>query len=205
MANLVADLQASVAGFFPAMLGIRFLTAAPDRVTAELMVRDEFCTVPGIMHGGAVMAFADTLGGAATSLNLPPEHGTTTIESKTNFFAPGVPGKKVLGECAALHRGKRTLVWQTKVTNEEGRLLALVTQTQMVLEPRRSPQQVMAGLFEGLDAGGQEALLARLERGGAQVYRQLAETERDDGRRAALLAAAGREEENAALLEKQPT
>jgi uncharacterized protein (TIGR00369 family) len=201
MDDLAAGLQARSEGLFPALLGIRFLTAAPERVTAELAVRDEMCTVPGIMHGGAVMAFADTMGGAATSLNLPPDHGTTTIESKTNFFAPGVPGTKVMAECVALHRGKRTMVWQTRVTNEEGRLLALVTQTQMVLEPRRSPQEVMASLFDGLDAAGQRALLARLERGGAEIYRRLAETEPDTAARDALLAAARREEENAALLE----
>ena len=82
------------------------------------------------------MAFADTLGACGTVLNLPEGSGTTTIESKTNFLAPAAVGTKVIGECTALHRGKRTMVWQTRITAEGGRLIAIVTQTQMVLEPR---------------------------------------------------------------------
>ena len=122
--------------FFPGLLGMKLLVAEPDRVVAEIAVREDLCTVPGVMHGGAVMAFADTLGGTATALNLEPGYGTTTLESKTNFFAPGVAGTTVTGECTPLHRGRRTMVWQTRVTGADGRLLALVTQTQMVLEPR---------------------------------------------------------------------
>ncbi len=121
---------------FAGVLGIRFVEAAPELVVAEVEVRDDLCTVPGIMHGGAIMAFADTLGAMATGLNLPPGAGTTTIESKTNFFAAGRAGETVRGECTPLHRGKRTMVWQTRVTGQDGRLLAMVTQTQMVLEPR---------------------------------------------------------------------
>jgi uncharacterized protein (TIGR00369 family) len=83
------------------------------------------------------MAFADTLGACATTLNLPEGADTTTLESKTNFLAPAPVGTKVIGECLALHRGKRTMVWQTRVTSEGGRLIAMVTQTQMVLEPPR--------------------------------------------------------------------
>jgi 1,4-dihydroxy-2-naphthoyl-CoA hydrolase len=122
---------------FAQLLGLRFLSAAPDRVTAELYVRDDLCTRPAVLHGGALMAFADTLGGCATALNLPDGAGTTTIESKTNFFAPAPAGTKVIGECVPLHRGRRTMVWQTRVTSEDGRLLAMVTQTQMVLEGAR--------------------------------------------------------------------
>lgn len=99
-----------------------------------MTVRDELCTVPGIAHGGAIMAFADTLGAAATVLNLPPGATTTTIESKTNFFAPATAGSRVIGECTALHHGRRTMVWQTRVTREDGKLVALVIQTQIVLE-----------------------------------------------------------------------
>ncbi len=128
-------LQLRVGGLFPDVLGLRFMEAAPERVVAELKVRDDLCTTPGIMHGGAIMAFADTLGGAATALNLPPGAGTATIESKTNFFAAARTGETVRGECTPLHRGKRTMVWQTRVTSADGRLLALVTQTQIVLEP----------------------------------------------------------------------
>jgi 1,4-dihydroxy-2-naphthoyl-CoA hydrolase len=121
---------------FAALLGIRYVSASPERVTAELRVRDELCTRPAVLHGGAIMAFADTLGAAATILNLPEGAGTTTIESKTNFLAPAPVGGTVLGETTPVHRGKRTMVWQTRITTGEGRLVALVTQTQMVLEPR---------------------------------------------------------------------
>ena len=123
---------------FAELLGIRLLSATPERVTAELVVREDLCTNPAVLHGGALMAFADTLGACATALNLPAGAGTTTLESKTNFFAPAPVGTKVIGECLPLHRGKRTLVWQTRVLSEEGRLIGLVTQTQMVLEPRPS-------------------------------------------------------------------
>lgn len=121
---------------FAELLGIRLISAAPDCVTAEMTVRDDLCTRPAVLHGGALMAFADTLGACATILNLPEGAGTTTIESKTNFLAPAPVGTRVLGECVPVHRGRRTMVWQTRVTNEAGRALALVTQTQLVLEPR---------------------------------------------------------------------
>ena len=119
-------------------LGLQFLTATQERVTAEMMVRDELCNGSSVLHGGALMAFADTLGACATTLNLSEGVGTTTLESKTNFLAPALAGTKVIGECLPLHRGRRTMVWQTRVTSESGRLIAMVTQTQMVLEPTRS-------------------------------------------------------------------
>ena len=119
---------------FAELLGVRILSAAPERLTAEMVVRENLCTLPPVLHGGAVMAFADSLGAYATMLNLPEGASTTTIESKTNFFAPAPAGTTVTGECAPLHRGRRTMVWQTRITNAQGRLLALVTQTQMVLE-----------------------------------------------------------------------
>jgi 1,4-dihydroxy-2-naphthoyl-CoA hydrolase len=120
---------------FSRLLGIRLLSVAPDRVVAELLVRDDLCTTLAIAHGGSLMAFADTLGAVATFANLAPGLGTTTVESKTNFFAPAPVGSTVTGECLPLHRGRRTMVWQTRLTNPEGRLLAQVTQTQLVLEP----------------------------------------------------------------------
>ena len=123
---------------FGRLIGIRWLSVTPERVTAELDVRPELCTTPAILHGGALMAFADTLGAAATVVNLPPGAGTATLESKTNFFAPAPAGSTVTGECLPLHRGRRTMTWQTRITSAEGRLLGLVTQTQMVLEPPAS-------------------------------------------------------------------
>ncbi|HTW87999.1 MAG TPA: PaaI family thioesterase [Candidatus Binataceae bacterium] len=118
---------------FAETLGIRYLSTARDRIVAEMEVRDTLCTLPAVLHGGAMMAFADTLGAYATLLNLETGKSTTTIESKTNFFAPAPAGTKVIGECLPLHRGRRTMVWQTRVTSPEGRLLAMITQTQMVL------------------------------------------------------------------------
>ncbi|HSE95013.1 MAG TPA: PaaI family thioesterase [Methylomirabilota bacterium] len=118
---------------FSRLLGLEFVSAAPDRVVAELTVREDLCTRPAVLHGGAIMAFADTLGAAGTVLNLPPGAGTTTIESKTNFIGPAPVGARVIGECVPVHRGKRTMVWQTRVSTTEGRLVAVVTQTQLVL------------------------------------------------------------------------
>jgi 1,4-dihydroxy-2-naphthoyl-CoA hydrolase len=119
---------------FAKLLGIRFLSATAECVTAEMKVRDVLCTRPAVLHGGAMMALADTLGGCATSLNLRDGASTTTLESKTNFLAPATVGTTVRAECVAIHRGRRTMVWQTRITSEAGKLLAIVTQTQMVLQ-----------------------------------------------------------------------
>ena len=121
---------------FAALLGVTFTGAEPDRVTAEMTVRDDLCTRPAVLHGGALMAFADTLGAAGTILNLHEGTGTTTIESKTNFIASAPLGSRVLGEARPVHRGKTTMVWQTRITTGAGRLLARVTQTQLVLVAR---------------------------------------------------------------------
>jgi len=118
---------------FAQLLGVDFVSAAPERVVAELLVREDLCTRPAVLHGGAIMAFADTLGAVGTILNLPEGAGTTTIESKTNFVAPAALGSRVTGEATPVHRGRRTMIWQTRITTAEGRLVALVTQTQLVL------------------------------------------------------------------------
>ncbi|MGE0565565.1 MAG: PaaI family thioesterase [Pseudolabrys sp.] len=123
---------------FADFLGLKITSLSADKVTAELPVRDELNNRFGIMHGGAIMALADNLGGTATTANLKPGQTTTTIESKTNFFA-GIPiGDVAKAECTPLHRGKSTMVWQTRITRGDGRLCAIVTQTQMVLsrDPR---------------------------------------------------------------------
>src|SRR5215472_14301041 len=114
---------------FAELLGIEFVSAAPDKIVARMTVREDLCTRPAVLHGGAVMAFADTLGATGTFLNLPEGAGTTTIESKTNFIAPAPAGTRVTGTATPLHRGRRTMVWQTRVTTAEGKLVALVTQT----------------------------------------------------------------------------
>lgn len=129
----VSAFEPMMKDLFPGTLGVRVLEATPERVRASLRVERRVCTVPGILHGGALMAFADTLGAVATMLNLPDGASTTTIESKTNFFAPGREDTEIQAETTPLHRGRRTMVWQTRVTSAEGKLLALVIQTQAVL------------------------------------------------------------------------
>jgi 1,4-dihydroxy-2-naphthoyl-CoA hydrolase len=118
---------------FAELLGIEFVSASPEKIVAEITVREDLCTRPAVLHGGAIMAFADTLGATGTILNLKPGAGTTTIESKTNFIAPAPIGTRVTAEAMPVHRGRRTMIWQTRVTTSEGRLVALVTQTQLVL------------------------------------------------------------------------
>lgn len=118
---------------FAALLGIELLSAEPEKIVGEMTVRPEFCTRPAVLHGGAIMAFADTLGALATIANLKDGASTTTIESKTNFIASAPAGTKVLAEATPIHRGKRTMVWQTRITTKEGRMVALVIQTQMIL------------------------------------------------------------------------
>jgi uncharacterized protein (TIGR00369 family) len=118
---------------FAEVLGIEFTHAAKERVVAEMMVRADLCTRPAVLHGGAIMAFADTLGATGTILNLPDGAGTTTIESKTNFIAAAPLGARIIGEAAPVHLGRRTMVWQTRISTGEGRLVAVVMQTQLVL------------------------------------------------------------------------
>ncbi|MCY3569564.1 MAG: PaaI family thioesterase [Chloroflexi bacterium] len=120
-------------GLLPDHLGIRLIHASPELMVGEIDVTRDLCTAPGLMHGGAIMAFADTLGALGTMANLDDQSGTTTIESKTNFFRGGVEGTTLRGECRPMHRGRRTQVWQTTILNPEGKLVAQVTQTQMVL------------------------------------------------------------------------
>ena len=121
---------------FAHFLGIKLISVAPERLEAGLVVRDEFTNWNGMMHGGALMAYADSLGGTTGHANLKPGQRTTTIESKTNFFA-GVPiGDVARAECVPLHRGRTTIVVQTRITRSDGKLAAIVTQTQMVLEAK---------------------------------------------------------------------
>ena len=130
------DLLARIRGEmlpFAELLGIVVISATAEEIVAEMIVRDDLCTQPAVLHGGAVMAFADTLGAFGTIVNLPQGAGTTTIESKTNFLASAPAGSRVVGVATPVHRGRRTMVWQTRISTAEGRLVALVTQTQLVL------------------------------------------------------------------------
>jgi uncharacterized protein (TIGR00369 family) len=119
---------------FAELVGIEFVSATPDAVEARMVVRPDLCTLGGFAHGGAIMSFSDTLGGAAAFVNLPADaKGTTTLESKTNFVAGASAGATLIGRCALVHRGRRTQVWQTRVETEAGKLIALTSQTQMTL------------------------------------------------------------------------
>lgn len=122
---------------FAHLLGGTITHISPDRVTAELPVRPELGNRNGVLHGGAVMALADNLGGTATAANLGEGQSTTTIESKTNFFGAIPVGDVAKAECTPLHRGHTTMVWQTKITRGDGKLAAIVTQTQLVLSVRK--------------------------------------------------------------------
>jgi 1,4-dihydroxy-2-naphthoyl-CoA hydrolase len=122
---------------FAKFMGIKITHLSPERVTAELAMREDLNNRHGIMHGGAIMALADNLGGTATTANLKEGQTTTTIESKTNFFTAIPVGDIAYAECTPLHRGRSTMVWQTRITRGDGKLCALVTQTQMVLESRK--------------------------------------------------------------------
>lgn len=118
------------------VLGVSVSEATADKVVGQLLVREDLCTAGGILHGGAIMAFADSLGAIGAFLSLPQgATGTTTLESKTNFFGAAKIGSTVHGEATPLHRGRRTSVWQTRITLPDGKPVALVIQTQMALLP----------------------------------------------------------------------
>jgi len=118
---------------FPGLMGVRLMEVTPERVVASMEVRPDLCTTGNVLHGGAIMAFADTLGAIGTIANLPKDARTTTIESKTNFLRAAPEGTRITGECTAFHRGKTTMVWQTQIKTDTGKLCAVVTQTQLVL------------------------------------------------------------------------
>lgn len=119
---------------FARLIGIRFVEVGPERVVAEMTVRDDLCTRPAVAHGGALMAFADTVGAVGTVANLADGDGTTTIESKSNFVGAAPAGARLLAIATPVHRGGRTQVWLTRIETGDGKLVSLTTQTQMVLK-----------------------------------------------------------------------
>ena len=133
--SLAASMQERFKGLLPDLMGIEFTDVTPDKVVAKLAVRKDMCTIGYILHGGAVMAFADTLGAVVAILNMPPNSRTTTIESKTNFIGGAPAGTTVTGEAVAVHKGRTTVVCQTTIRSAAGKLVALVTQTQLVIAP----------------------------------------------------------------------
>lgn len=119
---------------FPGLMGVRLTELDRERILGELFVRPDLCTVGGILHGGAYMAFADTLGAIGTVLNMPEGKRTTTTDSSTKFIGRASVNTTVVGECIAIHRGRTTMVWQTSIKSPEGKVCALVTQTRLVLD-----------------------------------------------------------------------
>ena len=128
------QMQRMLQPLLPGLMGVRLTELSPDRVVATMEVRPELCTAGGILHGGAYMAFADTLGAVGTVINLAPDKRTTTTDSSTKFIAGAPVHSTVTGESVALHRGRTTQVWQTTIRNAGGKLCAVVTQTQLVLD-----------------------------------------------------------------------
>jgi uncharacterized protein (TIGR00369 family) len=133
----IADLHALLDPLFPGLLGMRLEEVTRERVVATMAVRPELCTTGSTLHGGAFMAFADTIGAVATFANLPPQARTTTIESSTKFLRGAPAGSTVRAECTAFHKGRTTMVWQTQIRDAQGRLCAVVTQTQLVIPGER--------------------------------------------------------------------
>ena len=130
----IQKVQLMLDNIFPGLMGVKLTVVEPDRIVAEMPVRADLCTGGGILHGGAYMAFADTLGAVGTVVNLPPGKRTTTTDSSTKFIAGAKVGTVVTGESIALHKGRTTMVWQTTVRNEAGKLCAVLTQTQLVMD-----------------------------------------------------------------------
>ena len=131
--NLAASMQEKFKGLLPDLLGMEFTDITPDKVVAQLVVRKDLCTIGDNLHGGAIMAFADTLGAVAAILNMPQGARTTTIESKTNFIGGAPIGSRVVGESVPVHKGRTTVVCQTTIRSVKGKLVALITQTQLVI------------------------------------------------------------------------
>jgi uncharacterized protein (TIGR00369 family) len=130
--SLLESLQSKLPDY-PRGLGMTYLEASADRLVATITVREDMSNGNGTIHGGALMTFADTLGAVATIINIPRDKTTTTLESKTNFIGPAPVGTVLIGEALPLHRGRRTQIWETRITTEAGKLVAKVTQTQLVL------------------------------------------------------------------------
>jgi uncharacterized protein (TIGR00369 family) len=136
----IDTMHKQIASLFPGLMGVKLVEMTPERVVAHLAVRPDLCTAGGIMHGGASMAFADTLGAIGTVVNMERGKRTTTTDSSTKFIGAAKVGTTVVGESIPLHRGRTTQVWQTSIRTMEGKLCAVVTQTQLILDAPVSHQ-----------------------------------------------------------------
>jgi uncharacterized protein (TIGR00369 family) len=128
-----ATLQKILDPLLPGLLGVKLVAVSPERIVAEMKVRPDLCTTGGVLHGGAYMAFADTLGAVGTFMSLPQGARTTTTDSSTKFTAAAKVDTVVTAESVALHLGRTTQVWQTSIRRDDGKLCAVVTQTQLVI------------------------------------------------------------------------
>jgi len=131
--SIAAEIQKRIQPLFPGLMGVEITGATGYKIFGSVLVRSDLCTAGGVCHGGAFMAFADTIGAVGTVVNLPPNARTTTIESKTNFMGAAQVNTRVIAESIPLHKGRTTQVWQTTIRTEAGKLCAVVTQTQMIL------------------------------------------------------------------------
>jgi 1,4-dihydroxy-2-naphthoyl-CoA hydrolase len=131
----LSSIQQQFESLFPGLMGMDLLEAAAERVVATMRVRPDLCTTGGVLHGGALMAFADTLGAVGTFMNLAEGARTTTIDSSTKFIGAAPAGSTIRGECVPFHRGRTTMVWQTVVKSDAGKICGVVTQTQLILYP----------------------------------------------------------------------
>jgi uncharacterized protein (TIGR00369 family) len=136
--DILAITKKRLEPLFPGLMGVELVELAPERVVGRMRVRADLSTVGDTLHGGAFMAFADTLGAVGTVMNLPPGARTTTTDSSTKFLAPAPVGTTITGECTAFHRGRTTMVWQTLIRSQAGKLCAVVTQTQLVIPDRQA-------------------------------------------------------------------
>jgi uncharacterized protein (TIGR00369 family) len=125
---------------FVKLMQVKILNRSPERSEAELFIREELCNRRGVMHGGAVMGWADTMGGMTAAAAIKADQRTATIESKTNFFAPIPKGDTARAVCKPLHSGRTTIVLQTDITRGDGKLAAIVIQTQIVLPAKSRPE-----------------------------------------------------------------
>ncbi len=121
---------------FTKLLGVVYTDITPERVEARMLVREDMCTARNIAHGGSLMSFADTMGAVSTSASLPEGARTTTLESKTNFLRGAPEGNTLRGVCTPIHKGRTTMVWRTEIYREDGKLVAVVTQTQLIMATR---------------------------------------------------------------------
>ena len=186
----IETLQQRIAPLFPGLMGIEVVDAAADRVVARMVVRPELCTSGNILHGGAVMAFADTLGAIGTVLNLPADSRTTTTDSSTKFLAAAPVGSTVTGECTAFHRGRTTMVWQTLRQDRIRQALcggdadaagagasaglsiaATNPLAALALVPARRAEHAAVALDVGAHAAGRAGLAGDQRRGGARLPR----------------------------------